>query len=102
MSPKILREYQRETSVECNCRRDVIPGDTHDLSCPASLYRAGRERGRAEARATVVAFLRARIEVLDDYLGKGGTEYDRTVHTAQILALHEAARLIELGERTWP
>jgi len=34
---------------ECNCGGTIVP-DTHSVSCPASLYQAGIQRGHAEDR----------------------------------------------------
>lgn len=44
----------------CNCGGQV-PMTDHRITCPASLYRAGIERGREEMRAAIVAFVRTKI-----------------------------------------
>lgn len=43
--------------VDCTCGVDV-PINMHTTACPASLYQAGIQRGRAEERTSIVAWLR--------------------------------------------
>lgn len=79
---------------------------THTCTTPVAILGClnnenAYEIGAREERQRVVAFIRARVRVLDTFLREGGDEHARTVHSAQILALHEAARLIETGEDTW-
>lgn len=49
-----MRAKGEAMSETCTCD-GIVPSDTHDVSCPASLYQAGIQRGRAEVVALVVA-----------------------------------------------
>lgn len=49
---------------DCNCGGTTVP-DTHPVSCPASLYQAGIQRGTAAERTRVVAQLRTWADAVE-------------------------------------